>query len=254
MDRNHHMTPSCPPGGGAAARPGLPAAVRSSLRFLLLAALCLGGNTARADGDWMRVATARSDSDVSIWSRYISGQQMKQFRGETHIVTNTEQTLALLLDTDAMPGWLWRCDNARILNKVSAREYIVYLRFRAFWPLSDRDAVLRVVPSYDTKTGTLTLTGSALPDYLPRMQGVVRVPAIASSFVLQPGAKKMRVEMNGHFDPGGIIPLWAANLFVTVFPKHSLTQMREILEGHSYSAGPHLKAGRDALAGIVAAP
>lgn len=224
-----------------------------ALMLALLAGLALAPRAHGGD-DWMRVATAREDSEVSIWSRYVSGEQMKQFRGETHIATSTERTLALLLDTHAMPGWLWRCDDARILHKAGPREYIVYMRFRAFWPLADRDAILRVVPEYEAKTGTLALTGTAMPDYLPAMPGVVRVPAIASRFVLQPAGRKMRVEMTGHFDPGGIVPLWAANLFVTVFPKHSLTRMREILEGQSYAAGPHLKAGKDALAEIAAAP
>lgn len=203
-----------------------------------------------SDNDWMRVTVARKNSEVSIWSRYVSGQQMKQFRGETFIASNPEKTLALLLDTDSMPGWLWRCESARILRKIGPREYVVYMRFSAFWPLADRDAVLHVVPTYDEQSKSLMLTAKAIPDYLPEMQGIVRVPAISATFLLEPVSENMRVEMTGHFDPGGIVPLWAANFFITFFPKHSLTRMREILESDSYASGLHLKAGREALSEI----
>lgn len=232
-----------------------PALLRSAL--LLLALLVPGLATAApamAEDGWMRVAKARSESDVSIWTRHVSGQQMRQFRGETHAPVTLEQAIALMLDMDTMPAWLWRCESARILNKVGPREYIVYLKFNAFWPLEDRDAVLRITPSVDPKTGVLTLTGTALPDYLPKMRNVVRVPAIAATFVLEPKARTMRLEMTGHFDPGGVVPVWIANMVITMLPKHSLTEMREILEGPYFRSGTRLQAGRDALKEISSGP
>lgn len=230
-------------------RPGL------LLLALLVPALSTAAAASATSGDgWMRVAKARSESDVSIWTRQVSGQQMRQFRGETHAPVTLEQAIALILDMDTMPAWLWRCESARILNKVSPREYIVYLKFNAFWPLEDRDAVLRITPSLDPKTGVLTLTGTALPDYLPKMRNVVRVPAIAATFVLEPKGRTMRLEMTGHFDPGGVVPVWIANMVVTMLPKHSLTEMRGILEGPYFRSGTRLETGRTALAEITGKP
>lgn len=226
--------------------PGSPAALRLVSLFLLLALTGASGFAATTE-NWMRVATARDDSDVSLWTRHISGQQMKQFRGETHAKASAEGALSLFLDMDAMPGWLYRCDSAKILAQNGPHEYIVYLKFRGIWPLQDRDAVLKVLGSRDAKTGAVTLTGTALPDYLPQIPEVVRVPAVAATFVLAPLAPdKLRLEMTGHFDPGGVVPLWMANMVVTILPKHSLTRMSNILAGPYYT-GNRLERGRKAL-------
>lgn len=228
---------------------GIPALLRQFILFLLI----LGSAPAFAGEDWMRVATARDDSDVSLWTRYISGQQMKQFRGETHARSTVEQALALFLDMKAAPDWLYRCDEAQILQQKGPHEYIVYLRFRGIWPLQDRDAVLRVIGNQDAKTGVVTMVGTALPEFLPVQPDLVRVPALAASFVLAPvAADKLRIEMTGHFDPGGVVPVWMANMVVTIMPKHSLTRMSEILRGPEYASGARLEVGRKALKDLTA--
>lgn len=221
---------------------------------LSLAMLLLMSTQAHAEDGWMRVASARADNDVSLWTRHLSGQQMKQFRGETHAGASLEQALSLFLDMDATPGWLYRCQEAKILEKVGTNEYIVHLKFNAFWPLQDRDAVIRIVGTRHPGSGAVTLTGTALPDYLPARPDVVRVPAIAASFILEPVKDhKLRLEMTGHFDPGGVVPLWMANMVVTILPKHSLSMMSSIL-GKSYYTGARADAGRKALAEISATP
>lgn len=203
--------------------------------------------------EWKKVAVAREPSEVSIWTRYISGQQMKQFRGETYGETSLASALAMIQDTDAMPSWLYRCKSARILQRDGYRELYVYLVFAGIWPLQDRDAVVRMVPSYDAKTGSVTLTGSAAPNFLPPIPDMVRVPAIAATFVFEPRAQSLlRLELTGHFDAGGVVPIWIANLVVTILPKHSLTEMREILEGDYYRSEARLAAGEATLREIGA--
>lgn len=204
-------------------------------------------------GEWQKAAVAREPSEVSIWTRYISGQQMKQFRGETHAGSSLVSALAMIQDMDAMPSWLYRCKSARILQRDGYRELYIYLTFAGIWPLQDRDAVIRIAPTYDAKTGSVTLTGTAAPKFLPPRPDMVRVPAIAATFVFEPLENNLlRLELTGHFDAGGVVPIWIANLVVTILPKYSLTEMREILEGDYYRSEMRLASGEAALRDIQA--
>lgn len=200
------------------------------LAHVLATLLTLSLAPAHADEPWVLVAKARSTSEVSLWTRFVSGHQMKEFRGETYTAAPAPKALAAILEPTTIPQWLWRCEQARILRRVSDNEYVLYLKFKAFWPLDDRDAALRVLIHRDAADGSVTLTGTALPDEIPAVPGVIRVPAIAASFSIVPELQGARVGMTGHFDPGGIIPVWAANLVVTVFPKYSLSRFRSQLD------------------------
>lgn len=204
--------------------------VAAALWAMLAALTMLSAGPAHADEPWVLVAKARSPSEVSLWTRFVSGQQMKQFRGETYTTASGSQALAAILETTTLSQWLWRCEQARIVRQISEDEYVLYLKFNAFWPLDDRDAVLRVMIQRGAQEGLTTLTGTALPEEIPAVDGVVRVPTIAASFSISPEKQGTRIGMTGHFDPGGVIPVWAANLVVTVFPKYSLSRFRSQLE------------------------
>lgn len=121
------------------------------------------------------------------------------------------------------------------------------------WPLLDRDAVIRIVPSYDAQTGSVTLTGTAAPGFIPPMPDMVRVPEIAATFVFEPKPNNaIRLELTGHFDAGGVVPIWLANMVVTILPKYSLTEMRNILEGDYYRSGVRRAPGDATLREVQA--
>lgn len=227
--------------------------VRRTARWVLAMLMLIGAAETVVADEWKKVAVARKPSEVSIWTRYISGQQMKQFRGETYSESSLISALALIQDTDAMPSWLYRCKSARILQQVGYRELYVYLTFSGIWPLQDRDAVLLVVPSYDEKTGSVTLTGTSAPHFLPPRPDMVRVPAIAATFVFEPRENGLlRMELTGHFDAGGAVPTWIANLVVTILPKQSLTAMSDILEGDYFRSEMRIALGKATLRDIQA--
>lgn len=226
---------------------------RSAVGWLLATLILTISSGISASEEWIKVAGARDPSEVSIWTRYISGQQMKQFRGETHAGASLASALAMIQDMDVIPSWLYRCKSAKILQRDGNRELYVYLTFSGIWPLRDRDAVIRILPTYDVETGSVTLTGTAAPAFIPPIPDMVRVPAIAATFVFQPKPNNMlRLELTGHFDAGGVVPIWVANMVVTILPKYSLTEMREILEGGYYRSGKRFATGEATLQDVRA--
>lgn len=198
---------------------------------LLLATLSPTATAQDAEGgDWVVAAKARSPSDISLWTRTIPGAELKAFRGATQVTVPLESTLAFLYDTQAVSEWMFRCKEARVLEERPDGSLLIYMTFKGIWPVEDRDAVVRVVPAFNTATGEVLLTGTAAPDYLPPVEGYIRIPAIESSWLLRPAPEgRLYVQWTGQVDPGGAIPLWLANVVATLIPRHTLKEMRNEL-------------------------
>lgn len=195
----------------------------------LLALLLSGIAGAAADG-WVTAAKARTPEDISLWTRSVPGAALKAFRGATHVTVPMESAVAFVYDISTMTRWIFRCQEARLLAEESDGSRVIHLKIKGIWPMDDRDAVIRVTPTLDTATGELRLTGIAAPDYLPKQEGYIRIPSIESSWLMKPAANGLlRVELTGHVDPAGNVPLWLANSVVTLVPRYTLKHMRELV-------------------------
>lgn len=219
------------------------------LRAALLFVLALSTAMPALAGDgWVTAAKARSPEDISLWTRTVPGAELKAFRGATHTDAALANTVAMLSDTSVMCDWIFRCHEARIVGEDSNGDTFVYLKIKGIWPVSDRDAVIRVHPEIDRKTGELLISGTAAPDYLPRASDHVRIPAIESTWRLTPTADKLlRIEWTGHVDPAGNVPRWLANSLATLVPRYTLRHMRAVLDDPAWRSPAAAATGQALL-------
>lgn len=210
------------------ARPALFACFILSMLFVTHASA--GGNGSKGDG-WVVAAKARTPEDISLWTRVVPGAELKAFRGETHTDAPIENVIALLHDTASMPEWIFRCREASIVGEDPNGDTYVYMKVKGIWPLEDRDAIVHVHPDYDAKTGEITMTGTAAPDYLPKSPDYVRIPSIESTWRLTPTENGLvRIVWEGHVDPAGNVPRWLANSVATLVPRFTLRSARDLLQ------------------------
>lgn len=67
----------------------------------------------------------------------------------------------------------------------------------------------------------------AEPDYLPAVEGYVRVTRVDGFWQFTPLDDKTEVTYQVHMDPGGSVPSWLANKFVVEAPFNTLRALRE---------------------------
>jgi hypothetical protein len=214
---------------------------------LLLPLLSLAGAT--ADDGWVPASKARSPEDLSLWTRYVDGAQLKAFRGMSHTRAPLHAIVTFLNDVERSPDWIFRCREARLLQRDYGGDTYIYMRYKGIWPMEDRDAVIRLTSRYNPLTGEVLLNAEAAPDYLAPVEGVVRVPSIHSQWRLQPADDGLiRMTFTGHVDPGGFLPLWLANTLVTLIPRYTIRDAQEILDGPDYRSEDKLAHGRAILA------
>lgn len=198
----------------------------------------LDGVAAEFGGGW----TLLSDpaDDVTLWSRDVPGAALKAFRGVGHARASVEAAVGLLLEPATAREWLFRCDEARLVAREASGELLVYVAVHGIWPVSDRDAVIRVRP--ELRGDEVHLAGTADAHALPAEASRVRIPALGSSWVVAPaGEGRVRLEWSGHFDPVGPAPAWLVNLASVQVPRHALRRVQALLGS---GAEAHAPAGR----------
>jgi hypothetical protein len=111
------------------------------------------------------------------------------------------------------------------------------------WPVSARDVVAKVTVHQDADTKTIHVDVESRDGILPPQPGHVRMPSMTSSWTLRPvSATKTAIELEGHGDPGGWIPMPLANMVVATVPRQSMEKMRQYMMTAHYTDAEKLYA------------
>lgn len=214
--------------------------------IFLMALAPLGAQAA----DW---DVAFHESGLTVYTRRVPGQDLKDFRGVVRVQASMREVVAALMDVEAMPQWFYNMKEARVLEASDANNHVLYLVIKAPWPVSDRDAAIKILIEQNPQTLALSMMGDAVPERYPLMRERVRIPRMHSGWVVTPvSAHETEIRLDGNADPGGHIPLWLANLLVVDMPKHTLQNLRVLLQKQAYNTAKLNKDPRQLkmLAGV----
>lgn len=204
--------------------------MKPGLRVLMLLASVVvsAGVHAAGAGPW---ELASDSNGIRVYTQAVPGQDLKNFRGVVRVHAPMRQVLAALVDVERMPQWFFNLREARFLEVGGPDGTRMYLWLKGIWPVSDRDAVVALSHRQDVVTGALHLNAVAAPEGYPLMRERVRIPRMQSGWVITPvSATVTEIQLNGNADPGGRIPVWLANLVVTLMPKETLKNLRMRLQ------------------------
>lgn len=206
--------------------------ITQSLFFLLV---CLS-SPLQADTDSAQWELQK-EGKITVYTRYIPGEQLKAFKVSTIVKSNLASMLTLLADTEAFPDWFFMMKGMEVLKEPNAQgETYVRLMTEAPWPVKDRDAIIKATLKQNPDTKEIVITGIGVPEYHPPQNKFVRMPTLESSWRFTPMPDGMlEVEMIGHANPGGNIPRWLANLAVTVMPTKTMKNIHKMLAKEKYT-------------------
>lgn len=196
------------------------------------------------DAAWHQV---KQRDGVTVYIREVAGSPLAESLAVMQLDATLAATTALILDVANNYRWIDSVDQSRVIERISATESINYTVSKAPWPVSDRDAVVHTRVVQDPHSLAVLIRSEALPEYLPRVAGMVRVEAIASSWQLLPqpdGGVEVRYQV--HSDPGGKLPRWLVNAVATEQPLNTLHNMRQAVKVPAYAGAelPFLRQPR----------
>src|SRR5262245_18788924 len=124
---------------------------------LLLAAArpVMGGDPPVAgERPWEPVSNKRG---ITVERPGVDGSNLMEFRGRGVIDAPVAAILATFKDVDRATEWMDSCNGSAMVEDVGEWQKIVYNRTHAPWPVSDRDAVLRNLLTFEEQEGRVRL-------------------------------------------------------------------------------------------------
>jgi len=177
----------------------------------------------RKEEDGIRLYTASTDTS-----------QFKLLKVELEVEATTAQVLAFLKDVEQQPNWIYGVRQAHMLKLTPPDEFIYYSQVDLPWPCSDRDYVAHLRVSHPG-AGLTILDSHAEPDYLPLKKGLVRVQnSIAHWEIRSLQPQRQAITYTLSFNPGGLIPAWLINMFLTKGPSSTFSKFRDALSRPQY--------------------
>ncbi|HEX5276291.1 MAG TPA: hypothetical protein VFW42_01340 [Fluviicoccus sp.] len=186
--------------------------------------------------DWVLLKNDRLRS-IKTWIKQEDDKQYRSFRVEATLNGDLETYTRVMLDADNFSKWYWEVLESRILKRVSATEYYLYLKHRAPIGQPNRDVILHAV--FEPQSGqnkTLVMHVNAVPGYLPEKPKLVRMPAedMVVKVTQLPG-NKVQLEAEGYVDPGGNVPNWAINYIQRSAPYSIMLGLQRMMMNPDYA-------------------
>ncbi len=177
----------------------------------------------------------KHSKEIFVFSRNAGKTAFKELRAVTQLKTSLTSVVALLNDWDSYPEWVYRCGVSKTLKQVSDTEVIHYQTIITPWPVDTRDLVVNVRISQDPKTKTVVQTTRCVPDYIPPVEGYVRVSQLKSLWILTPLQNGfVKIDYQLLVDPGGNIPPGLVNIASIDGPYETLLKMKELVLKEKY--------------------
>jgi hypothetical protein len=171
---------------------------------------------------------------IKVYTSTVENSDIKAVKVECTIEATLSQLTAVLLDIPASDEWIYATKFCRLQKTISPCELIYHSELNVPWPARNRDFIVRVKLEQDSITKKLTVDGENLPDYLKEQEDVVRIMHTESNWTVTPRNKYLDIVFTLHVNPGGSIPAWLTNLFVTRGPLETFRNLRSQVKKEEY--------------------
>lgn len=187
------------------------------------------------NNEWQLVRNDRM-RNLKTYARLEDGKRYRSFKVEAILDAPIDSVARVLLDFDRYTRWFWKTRESKLIRQNSPTEYFVYMVHDAPYGLPDRDTVIKGIIEPQTKTKRyVTLRVSAVPNMLPEKPLLVRMVAEEFNIKFTPIAEnKVEMTTEGYFDPGGVVPAWAANFVQRNAPYAVMLALQRMTEKDEY--------------------
>lgn len=192
---------------------------------ILLLTLFLTGFEALADG-WELV---KDKDGIKIYTRTTEGSKFRTYKGEAILTIGMEAMYRVLTDLDNYDQWVYSCSESRLLSKMDTNEYTYYSIMSLPWPFDNRDMTTRmkVIRGNDT----IRFSTSLVQGKQALQKGLVPIAAYEEvTTLVKINDRQIKMIMEGYFEPGGTLPAWVINMFLSEGPYESLMTIKKLHE------------------------
>lgn len=193
----------------------------------LLALTLLPGLPLAARPDWQLI---KEKQGIKIYSAE-GASNLKSIKAEAVFEGTVEKFRAILLDVGRQPAWVYGTQQAYVLQQAGNPDILYYVETHLPWPAANRDAVIRMKIAPGPAANSLSVSSEGLAQNGPHQEKNVRVLHFAAQWEVKTLSKnRISVTYLLEVDPGGSLPPWIVNLFISKGPYETFRNLSELLK------------------------
>lgn len=181
-----------------------------------------------AQNDW---ELSRDENQIKVYTRKDKNSKFKSVKVECNVAGTIEKLVTILKNVDGNLRWVYNTKHTQSVRTISLNEFIYYAETSLPWPLRNRDVVIDMLFNRDSSGKMLTVKATGMQGEVGEKDGIVRIPYFN-------GLWEVSAADDGHIiihyvlavDPGGSVPAWAYNMFVTKGPYNTFKNLSELLQ------------------------
>ncbi len=182
--------------------------------------------TANSQTNWHLV---KDKNGIKIFTADQKDAKVKLVKVEAYFPGNLEKLSNILLDPSQAKNWAYSTKECYLIKRNSASEIITYMSTSFPWPANDRDLAMKTTLIRSDKT--LQVICSNVPDILPEKKGVVRISTFKNNWEVQAvNDGFLKINYFLQVDPGGSLPGWIINLFISKGPYETFFGLSQLLK------------------------
>ncbi len=171
----------------------------------------------------------RNEQGIKIYtSPATEGGRMQHIKAEITFQSSAHTIAQTLMNVNELHKWVYKCSSSQLIAK-QGDSVVIYRHVTDVpWPFEDRDQVAKFTIHKDAKTGIIAITSKLVAGY-PKYPGYVRIHRSEASWKLVPNKDKVDALYELAIDPGGTVPSWIMNLFITDGPFRTFVNLKKML-------------------------
>ena len=186
----------------------------------------------QCQGEWK---VKKEKDGIIVYTRPSKGQSFDEFKATTTLDFSIATLLNVLRDVEAYPEWITDLTNTRMLVKKGDTAQIYYSVLKVPFPFGNRDVIYYNKFMPDNTNHQMTIAIEALPNYIEKKKGLVRMPYGNGKWEAQSvGENQIKVTLQMQVNPGGNIPAWLVNRFVSDSPYQTLKKLKSFGKKEKY--------------------
>lgn len=179
---------------------------------------------------------------IEVYTCKVDNSKFRSVKTLFELNSSLSHLTGIVLNLDTYKDWQYKTHSVSLLKKVSEKEIIYHTEVEAPSLTSNRDFVIRLTVNQNPKTHEVHIEAISLPDYIPPVKNVVRVPYSKAYWKIKPlKPDKVAVEYYIEIDLGGTVPPWMVNLMAHQAPYETFKSLRQVAGKYKGSKAPFIK-------------
>jgi hypothetical protein len=173
----------------------------------------------------------KNENGIKVFSSVVPNAAYKAIKVEASFTGNYSKLMAVLSDVPQYSKWIYHSKANSVVQRNSPLDFIYHTETVLPWPMSNRDVVIHIQINTDSLPKFITITGTGQPARIAKKSGLVRVPQYSARWkVSMPAQETISIHYELELNPGGNIPGWMSNSFVSKGPFETFNNLSKKLK------------------------